>query len=81
VSPRTKRLASIGRVAFGLVNAGMGVYFLILEMRQAESHTAHVWAFLGWIAFGYIAAFPSLFLSTAKQLQALLPTVKIGGDK
>lgn len=81
MSPRHKRLAAIGRIIFGIINVLAGGFFLFLEMKQADSNSLHVSLFVGWIAFGWLTAFPALFIENAKRLLALLPSVKVGVDK
>jgi hypothetical protein len=66
---------------FGALNAGAGAYFLWLEMQGKSPHTAHVFTFVGWIAFGWAIVTPSLFFGNIKQILGLLPSVSISGGR
>jgi hypothetical protein len=71
------------KLAFGLLIALSGGFFLWLEMKDgaASAHTGHVYAFAAWIAIGCIIIAPSVIGSAIKTLLGFLPSVKFGGDK
>jgi hypothetical protein len=76
-----QKLRSASRMAFGMLNAVVAGYFLFLEMQGKSPRTAHVFTFVGWIAFGWAIVTPSLFFGNIKQILGLLPSVSISGGR
>jgi hypothetical protein len=68
-------------MAFGMLNAVVAGYFLFLEMQGKSPRTAHVFTFVGWIAFGWAIVTPSIFFGNVKAILALVPSVSISGGR
>lgn len=66
---------------FGVLIAGAGGFFLWRYMQPPTVIDRHiVYAFSAWIAVGCILIAPKQIIGAFKQLVALLPPIKIGGD-
>jgi hypothetical protein len=76
-----QKLRAASRMTFGMMNAVAAGYFLFLEMRGGNAHTAHVLTFVGWIAFGLAIVTPSIFFANVKAILALAPSISISGGR
>lgn len=63
---------------FGIANAAAGGMFLwrLMQISPLDRHL--VYLAVGWIALGSLMIAPSTLVSAAKQLFALLPSIRIG---
>lgn len=70
----------VATTILGLVIAGGSGFFLWIAMHQKPTIDVHlVYPLMGGVFFGAILIAPRVMIDAAKQLLALLPSVKIGG--
>lgn len=73
--------AKIAVAVLGLAIAAAGGFFLWRYMQPPQVIDRHViYAFSLWIAVGCTLIAPKQILAALKQLIALLPSIKIGGN-
>jgi ABC-type uncharacterized transport system permease subunit len=68
-------------MAFGLALAGLGGFFLWLEMRSPPAHSTHIYVFSGFIAVGCLIVAPSTFFGALQKAVGLIPSVTISGGR
>lgn len=70
----------IATTILGIVIAGGSGFFLWIAMHEQPTINVHlVYPLMGGVFLGAVLIAPKVMIDAAKQLLALLPSVKIGG--